>query len=188
MHVYLENNSEEIFKKRLHIFLKKISDSIDTDNSLEDFWVPAEMPRLLKQYIVDLMNEYSDDESSEEFKNYNKALLFLSKLLNENAEDTSYQNLYSESEQDISIDDEDVGINYKSRKEDTSLEEQRGFNSGESDKYSKMKDKRSCYSPIQFHRRGMLLLLPRRNEKRHRREIESVSKENIDRIKREANN
>lgn len=182
MHIYLKKNSDEMFNKRpvQHIFLRKMSDSIDDDNSLEDFQVPIETSRFLTKKIMDLLNEYSDNESSEELETF-ETLLFLSNLLGKTTKDVSYEKICSESEQDISVDDEDIGINNESRKENG----QYGSKTEESDNYSEMKDKtQSYYNPIQFHKRGMLLLFPRTNEKRQRRHIESEINENADQIKR----
>lgn len=182
MHIYMKKNSDEMFNKRpvQHIFLQKMSDSIDDDNSSEDFQIPIEMSKFLTEKIMYLLNEYSDNESSEEFENF-ETLLFLSNLLDKTTKDVSYENICSESEQDISVDDEDIGINNESRKEN----EQYGSKTEESDNYSEMKDKtQSYYNPIQFYKRGMLLLFLRKNEKRQRRHIESEINENADQIKR----
>jgi hypothetical protein len=144
-------------------------DSIDDDDFSEDFQIPVGS---LRQKAADLT-----DKSSEEFEDF-QTLLHLINLLSKIAENvSSNEEISSGSEQNISV-DENTAMNYGSSEED----EEYGSRNAKSDKYVEIRDKMRSYNPTQSRKCGMILLLPRKNEKRQRRHIES--NENADQIER----
>jgi len=143
---------------------------MDDDNFSQDFQVPAGS---LRQKAADLT-----DKSSEELEDL-QTLLHLINLLNKTAKDvSSTEEISSGSEQNISLDDENTAMNYRSSKED----EKCGSRNVESDEYVEVRNKMRSYNPTQSRKCGMVLLLPRRDEKRQRRQVESEVNENADQI------
>jgi len=172
IYIYSKKNSEETLNKRpvQYSFLRKLSDSMDDDNFSQDFQVPVGS---LRQKAADLT-----DKSSEELEDL-QTLLHLINLLNKTAKDvSSTEEISSGSEQNISLDDENTAMNYRSSKED----EKCGSRNVESDEYVEVRNKMRSYNPTQSRKCGMVLLLPRRDEKRRRRQVESEINENADQI------
>jgi len=145
-----------------------MSDSRD-DNFSGDFQVPV---GFLRHKAADL------DESSEELEDFH-TLLRVINLLSKFAKDvSSHEEISSGSEQNISVDDKVTAMNYESSKED----EEYGSRSAESDKYAEIKNKMRSYDPTQSRKCEMLLLLPPRNERRWRRQVESEINEKAGQI------